>query len=130
MSRAVGFFDRHKKIATQAYLNNPHNRFVIVDVRTLEEYQKEHISDALHIPLDKLKQSRVFAQPNTTAVFHCKSGRRTQINQLELRDWAVLNGFKDVRFMVGGIEEWKKWKFSTVSSDQVNSPKSRNYLAM
>ncbi|OGT41038.1 MAG: hypothetical protein A3F13_10110 [Gammaproteobacteria bacterium RIFCSPHIGHO2_12_FULL_40_19] len=127
MSRALGLFDRHKKIATQAYFRNTNNKFEIVDVRTREEYENEHISGALLVPLNQLKNTRFHAQPDTTAVFHCHSGRRTQQNQMELRDWAVLNGFKDVRFMIGGIEEWKGWGFPTVVP--LMRPKPLRYLA-
>jgi rhodanese-related sulfurtransferase len=103
-------------VVKKSYFNNSKHRFLIVDVRTHEEYANEHISRALHIPLDEFRRTRYSAPENTTVIFHCRSGRRTENNKAMLMQWALESGFASTRFMAGGIEEWKGWKFQTASS--------------
>lgn len=75
---------------------------VWVDVRTVEEYQQDHIEGDLNLPLDTLEsqllQSR-FDQDDEIRLY-CRSGGRAE-RALEIFETA---GFSDVR-NVGGIED-------------------------
>lgn len=76
----------------------------IIDVRTLEEYQHEHIEQAELVPLSQLSR---LAQPSNAqhiAVFHCRSGNRTKIHEIELDN----TPFKEKYCLAGGIEAWKQ----------------------
>lgn len=53
--------------------------FLLVDVRTPEEYKEGHVDGAINIPLKKLKQSLNAFKVNIRPVlFYCKSGKRSQ----------------------------------------------------
>lgn len=51
---------------------------IIVDVRTIQEWNDGHISTALHIPLKDLNKAlNGLKQMNTPVIAHCKSGVRS-----------------------------------------------------
>ena len=59
-------------------LNAPHDA-VLVDVRTDGEYQKGHIDDAIHIPVDDLR-ARIGELPKDKRLLvHCQSGLRSYL---------------------------------------------------
>ena len=54
------------------------NEYVIIDVRTKEEYDEEHIVDALNIPYDEINES-IDISKNKVVFVYCKSGKRSSI---------------------------------------------------
>lgn len=82
--------------------NNPD--FIIIDVRTLEEFAEEHIEDAINIDFyaktfrDELNR----LDKNKTYLIYCRSGGRSgnALNIMEELD------FREVHNMSGGIIEW------------------------
>lgn len=54
------------------------NNYVIVDVRTKEEYDSGHLKNALNIPYDEINQSTKLDKSKTIMVY-CKSGNRSKI---------------------------------------------------
>jgi len=77
---------------------------VLIDVREAEEYAKEHIIGARLVPLSGFDKADFAADRNKIAVFHCRSGNRTQMAAPQL----LQSGFADVYHLDGGIEGWKK----------------------
>ncbi|ACD65796.1 Rhodanese domain protein [Sulfurihydrogenibium sp. YO3AOP1] len=78
---------------------------IILDVRTPQEYQEGHISNAINIPvqilgqqLDKLKNFK-----DKKILVYCRSGHRSAIAS-QILDRA---GFKNVYNLKGGLLEWK-----------------------
>jgi Rhodanese-related sulfurtransferase len=78
---------------------------IILDVRTQQEYQEGHISNAINIPvqilgqqLDKLKNFK-----DKKILVYCRSGHRSAIAS-QILDRA---GFKNVYNLKGGLLEWK-----------------------
>ena len=78
---------------------------IILDVRTPQEYQEGHISNAINIPvqilgqqLDKLKNFK-----DKKILVYCRSGHRSAIAS-QILDRA---GFKNVNNLKGGLFEWK-----------------------
>jgi rhodanese-related sulfurtransferase len=78
---------------------------IILDVRTPQEYQEGHISNAINIPvqilgqqLDKLKNFK-----DKKILVYCRSGHRSAIAS-QILDRA---GFKNVHNLKGGLFEWK-----------------------
>lgn len=53
------------------------NNYIIVDVRTKEEFASGHVVNAINIPLDDL-ESATFDKTKTIIVY-CKSGRRSAL---------------------------------------------------
>lgn len=54
---------------------------VLVDVRSLGEYQSGHVEGALHVPLDRLVEDAPALLPDLSAdvVLYCLSGARSQV---------------------------------------------------
>ncbi len=54
------------------------NNYIIVDVRTKEEYQKSHIKKSINIPFDEIDDD-ITLDRNKTILVYCKSGKRSRI---------------------------------------------------
>ncbi len=52
------------------------NNYIIVDVRTPEEYNEGHLKDALNIPVDEIEEN-IFDKSKTIIVY-CRSGNRSK----------------------------------------------------
>ena len=52
------------------------NNYIIVDVRTKEEYSQGHVVDAINIPYDELDSS---LDKNKTIIVYCQSGKRSKV---------------------------------------------------
>jgi len=60
------------------------NKYIIIDVRTNEEFDLKHIKGAINIPYDELASSVL---PQTEILFvYCASGRRSEIASNTLID--------------------------------------------
>ena len=76
---------------------------IIVDVRTVDEYEKKHIPHAVNIPLENLREGKFEQIPdkNQTLLLYCWTGRRAQDAAQVLVD----KGYKKV-YEMGGIVDW------------------------
>ena len=73
--RFLNIFFRNSKSKLLDYVNKG---AVILDVRTEKEYRTNHISEALHIPLQKLEHRlEDIVQLNRPIVVYCTSGIRS-----------------------------------------------------
>ena len=54
------------------------NNYIIVDVRTKEEYEASHLKNAINIPYDEIDET-VELDKNKTILVYCKSGNRSKI---------------------------------------------------
>lgn len=59
--------------------------YTIVDVRTKEEYNSEHIKGAINIPYDEITKE-VNLEKEKTIFVYCKSGTRSKIAYNTLKD--------------------------------------------
>lgn len=57
---------------------NEKKKLQIIDVRTLAEYEKGHLADSLHIPLQELSARSTEINKEIPAYFLCQSGLRSQ----------------------------------------------------
>jgi len=82
---------------------------IILDVRTLEEYEEIRIEGALLIPEDQIRSLAPEMLPDKGAIIlvYCRSGRRSEIASRELIDM----GYRHV-YDFGGIIDWP---YETVS---------------
>ena len=76
---------------------------ILIDVRERDEHAREHIPEAVLAPLSSFDPSALPGERSKIAVFHCKSGMRTQTNAGRL----AACGFADAYYLAGGIEAWK-----------------------
>ncbi|MEQ9504895.1 MAG: rhodanese family protein [Hyphomonas sp.] len=79
-------------------------RFHLIDIREADEFAREHIPGAVSIPLSGVERADVKLEAGRTAVFHCKSGMRTEANCAALS--ARVDG--DALLLDGGLDAWKK----------------------
>ena len=61
------------------------NNYVIVDVRTKEEYNESHIKEAINIPYDQIDKNTDLDKTKTILVY-CKSGARSNKAYNTLKD--------------------------------------------
>jgi rhodanese-related sulfurtransferase len=78
---------------------------VIVDVREKDEFDEDHIPDAVHMSrgLLELEVEEKFPDRNTTIICHCGGGGRSALAAESLQKM----GYKNVRSMAGGFKAWK-----------------------
>ncbi len=84
---------------------------VLVDARSVEEYQEVHIKNAVSIPVSKLEKdsSLLPASKDARLVFYCngikcgKSGKSAKI--------ALENGYRDVSVYADGMPVWEEKGF-------------------
>jgi len=90
--------------------NNPD--FVIIDVRTLEEFVGEHIENATNIDFypEAFRDMLNTLDKNKTYLIYCKVGGRSG-SALDIM--AELN-FKEAYNILGGINQWKAEGLPTV----------------
>lgn len=90
-------------ILTQENKDNPN--FVILDVRTPEEFLGEHIENAVNLDYysDTIRNDLDKLDKNKTYLIYCRSGRRSgnALNIMKELD------FRKVYNMLGGISKWK-----------------------
>lgn len=86
-----------KKIASKKY--------VLVDVRTAEEFADEHIKDALNIDYFSATFSNEIGNLGLEkpVLVYCRSGNRSGKSMKIMYDL----GFKEVYNLIGGIKGWK-----------------------
>lgn len=80
---------------------------VLIDIRETDEHAREHILGARLAPLSAIDAHDFDRDHDKIAVFHCKSGMRTQANAAKL----IARGFREAYFLEGGIEAWKRAGF-------------------
>jgi rhodanese-related sulfurtransferase len=78
---------------------------VIVDVREKDEWDEEHIPDAIHLSRGTLELDIEEKVPdlNTTIITHCGGGGRSALAAESLQKM----GYKNVRSLEGGFKAWK-----------------------
>lgn len=76
---------------------------ILIDIREHDEHAREHILGARLAPLSAIDAHDFDRDRGKTAVFHCKSGMRTQGNAARL----LSRGFADAYFLQGGLDAWK-----------------------
>lgn len=77
---------------------------LLVDVRSADEYAREHIAQARHIPMEQLTAGVAAPLQDAKVIFHCRSGNRTQMSAQILS--ACVTG--DAYVLEGGLDAWKR----------------------
>ena len=93
-------------------LDQSNSNFLIIDVREPIEYAHEHIPNSINLPLKQLASKDLTSYKDKTAIFHCKSGNRTKLNEHVLKS----TPFEKKYCIEGGIEAWKASGFNTEKS--------------
>ena len=93
-------------------IDNPDNNLILLDVRTVKEYQSGHIKNSINIPHDQLILNvNVLDQyRNQSIVVFCRSGRRAQL----VIDVLIENKFDQIVDLEGDMLAWKTSGFPVV----------------
>ncbi len=78
-------------------------KFILLDVRTQEEYNEKHIPKAIVIPDSEIKEraEREIANKNALILVYCRSGSRSK----KATDILIASGYTNVKDF-GGINDW------------------------
>ena len=68
---------------------------MLVDVRTVAEYNAGHLTNAVNIPLDEIQKAfpRRVSDRSQVVLLHCRSGRRSGLAEQQLRALGYTNVF-------------------------------------
>ena len=93
-------------------IEDPNYSLILLDVRTVQEYQSGHIKDSINIPHDQLIQNiDVLDQyRNQPIVVFCRSGRRAQL----VIDTLIQNKFDQIVDLEGDMLAWRASGFPVV----------------
>lgn len=86
---------------TSEWMNQ--GKAVLIDVREPDEYVREHIPQAHLVPLSGFNPDDFPKEHDKIAVFHCKSGGRTDASASRI----LSTGFKSVYQLEGGLQGWR-----------------------
>lgn len=68
------------------------NEYVIIDVRSFQEYQEAHIENAINIPVDGITTDTLRNIENDDIIIvYCRSGNRSKEAALKLIDLGYIN---------------------------------------
>lgn len=84
---------------------------LLIDIREPDEHRREHIAGAVSLPLSALDQGALTIEAGKQAVFHCRSGARTETNCVRLAS----NVDGEAFVLEGGLEAWKAAGLPTVT---------------
>ncbi len=93
----------HKITAAKAKMMMSEENVIILDVRTLEEYNQGHIENAILIPNESIGSIQPSLLPNKDALIlvYCRSGNRSK----QAADKLVSLGYTKI-YDFGGIIDW------------------------
>jgi rhodanese-related sulfurtransferase len=77
---------------------------VLVDIREADEHAREKIPGATHKPLSRLEAHDFSELEGKIAIFHCRSGARTQGHAQRLSAATSCDAY----VLEGGLDAWKK----------------------
>ena len=99
----------------ESYLNDKKSsEYLLIDVRTVDEYEKGTIPEALSYPLDSIRNNiEIIKNKNKPVLIFCQKGLRGYLAELILRH----NGIKNVVNIAGGYKLWQMY------SDKITIPK-------
>jgi phage shock protein E len=76
--------------------------FLLLDVRTKEEYLEDHIPGAVNLPYDEIDKNKPDSPKDKLIIVYCRSGRRSAIAAEALKGL----GFTDIADF-GAVSRWK-----------------------
>ena len=81
-----------------------HDRIVLIDVRTVQEYGLEHVEGALLSPRSFFRAEKLPGQSDKRIVFHCAGGVRSE----KVARACIEAGIERIAHLGGGFAAWKK----------------------
>ena len=93
-------------ISDAQYIEIQDTDYILVDVRTLEEYESGHIQDAKHFDFysESFQKEILSLDKSSSIILYC----RTQNRSTKTANYLKENGFKEITVLAGGITSWVK----------------------
>lgn len=78
--------------------------YVLLDVRTHEEFLEGHINNAINVPLDEINKDviDILKDKSQVVLIYCRSGNRSKVASAKLLEM----GYKNI-FDFGGLQNWE-----------------------
>lgn len=89
---------------------------VLIDIREPDEYAREHIPGSISLPVSALNSAGLNLEAGQRAIFHCKSGMRTDSNCAVLAQHVDGEAF----MLEGGLDAWRALGLPTAKN--ANAP--------
>src|SRR5690606_12112510 len=100
-----------KSLSPEAAQQHLSRGALLVDIRSMDEYAREHIAQARHIPMEQLIEGAAELHDAKAVIFHCRSGNRTRMSAQTLGASVTGDGY----VLEGGLDAWKKAGFPVIS---------------
>ena len=80
--------------------------YILVDVRTIEEYESGHIQDAINFDFysESFQKEILSLDKSASIVLYCRTQNRSKKTANYLKE----NGYKEITILEGGITSWVK----------------------
>ena len=80
--------------------------YILVDVRTAEEYESGHIQDAVNFDFysESFQNDILTLDKSSSIILYC----RTQNRSTKTANYLKENGYKEITVLAGGITTWVK----------------------
>ena len=80
--------------------------YILVDVRTIEEYESGHIQDAVNFDFysESFQKEILSLDKSSSIILYC----RTQNRSTKTANYLKENGYKEITVLEGGITSWVK----------------------
>ena len=80
--------------------------YILVDVRTTEEYESGHIQDAVNFDFysESFQNDILILDKSSSIILYC----RTQNRSTKTANYLKENGYKEITVLEGGITSWVK----------------------
>lgn len=100
---------------------------VLIDVRELLEYNKEHLAKAQLFPISHFKPDQIPDPSGKKLLFYCQLGRRSA---LAAAKWAEYTGASEAYSLKGGISAWIKGGLPVVADSEISGKIERQTYAL
>ena len=81
------------------------SKAILIDVRTFEEFEENHIDGAINIPVDEITKERIQEVTENeleNIIVYCRSGSRSKTAAIKIIELGYTNVYD-----LGSIENWK-----------------------
>ena len=93
-------------ISETQFIEIKNTDYILVDVRTIEEYESGHIQNALNFDFysESFQKDILTLEKNSQIILYC----RTQNRSTKTANFLLENGYKEITVLEGGITSWVK----------------------
>ena len=102
------FFDSSKIniISDSQFLEIQDTDYILVDVRTIDEYESGHIQNAINFDFysESFQKEILSLEKKSSIILYC----RTQNRSTKAAKFLKENGYKEISVIEGGITSWVK----------------------